>query len=642
MHGKLQHKGTTATDAEEEPAYLGVVQTHVLADGVKVDTSDRVIEPDVVTYTRNEGPPVYRPDSGVETADMLDELLQYIGTQHPDCLLHPGQPLNVPAEIPANRAEKVAEMGRRLQLQIDLENQTHAAFRPPGSKLYTSTTNSSVQGGGMVTHVAENQIKTSPEPHLHGVPQHHPHIVALGHASSLGALPSSRNSRSVGERRHSDARRISEVTPWEVSDTLALSTHNNNNNNRTSLTPMRRQGSSASGCSAAPPHHHGSAVSIAQKQTAPRHSVAASIAAQSVRESEVVKGKEDPNMHLKTYMMVRPPPTQKALPAFQRSRLLLSHLGLLHFDSLKEDFFHLLGKSPALYRDIKGVDKKFGREVLKVAVIYVAHGQEDEQSIFRNEQGSIQYDEFVSSLGWEIDLAQHPGYVGGLERNQVNGSRATYFCNSTLEMIFHDVTKMPTDPLDPKHLKKKRHIGNDHIHIVWNEHIREYRRNTIGGDFGNAQIVITPLTSSLYSIQIHRDQKVATFGPLINRMVVSKPCLGPLVRLTAIHAYRAALAAPSPSPANSTSQQQHAHPNQHVLVASPGTPSVAMVRALGGVLRHPYAQRAADIRTITSRHKVAKWTYEKVIESVFMTTEEGGSGGGVMMKPSGGAIVSAM
>ncbi len=47
-------------------------------------------------------------------------------------------------------------------------------------------------------------------------------------------------------------------------------------------------------------------------------------------------------------------------PQFQRSRLLLSHLGFLNFNGLKKSNMHLLAKSPALYRDIKGLDKKFG------------------------------------------------------------------------------------------------------------------------------------------------------------------------------------------------------------------------------------------------------------------------------------------
>lgn len=97
---------------------------------------------------------------------------------------------------------------------------------------------------------------------------------------------------------------------------------------------------------------------------------------------------------------------------------------------------------------------------MKIGLIYVGHGQEDEQSILQNNRGSERYNAFVNSLGWEIDIATHTGYLGGLERNLTNGTRAAYYCSSTIEMIFHDVTKMPTDTSDPKQLKKVRTIEN--------------------------------------------------------------------------------------------------------------------------------------------------------------------------------------
>ena len=41
------------------------------------------------------------------------------------------------------------------------------------------------------------------------------------------------------------------------------------------------------------------------------------------------------------------------------------------------------------------------RETHKMAVIYVAAGQEDKQSVLSNTAGSAAYEHFVSGLGWE-------------------------------------------------------------------------------------------------------------------------------------------------------------------------------------------------------------------------------------------------
>lgn len=60
------------------------------------------------------------------------------------------------------------------------------------------------------------------------------------------------------------------------------------------------------------------------------------------------------------YVHVRPMPHPNTDTSFLRSRLLLSHLGHMSFDGVKDGCFYLLGKSPAFYRDIKVLDRKHG------------------------------------------------------------------------------------------------------------------------------------------------------------------------------------------------------------------------------------------------------------------------------------------
>ncbi|CAG8737298.1 27528_t:CDS:2, partial [Racocetra persica] len=312
----------------------------------------------------------------------------------------------------------------------------------------------------------------------------------------------------------------------------------------------------------------------------------------------------------KSFIPVLPPEAEKPTEPYQLCRLFLSHFGWLDPEALKDDSICMLNKSSNLFRDIRFLDKKHAREVIKVALLYVGPGQENEKSILHNTNGSPLYDEFVESLGWEIELATHPGYLGGLERNATNGLTSIYYCTSTLEIIFHDVTKMPTDLTDPKQLRKvmlllalrhisfhmltllfhyqKRHIGNDHVHIVFNEHSRDYRKTTIGGDFGNAQIIVTPLPNGLFSIDIYRDNKIPPFGPLLHGMVVSKNVLGPLVRQTAVQAFRNSLR------------------NIH-------SSNITMCH-------NSYMERASDISLITGRHKNPNCnTYEAFMSKFFVS-----------------------
>lgn len=46
------------------------------------------------------------------------------------------------------------------------------------------------------------------------------------------------------------------------------------------------------------------------------------------------------------------------------------------------------------------------RETHKIAVFYVAEGQEDKHSILSNTAGSQAYEDFVSGLGWEVRSCQ--------------------------------------------------------------------------------------------------------------------------------------------------------------------------------------------------------------------------------------------
>ena len=44
------------------------------------------------------------------------------------------------------------------------------------------------------------------------------------------------------------------------------------------------------------------------------------------------------------------------------------------------------------------------RQTYKVAVLYVALGQEDKRSILRNTCGSREFEDFVAGLGWEVSV----------------------------------------------------------------------------------------------------------------------------------------------------------------------------------------------------------------------------------------------
>ncbi|XP_064421031.1 ral GTPase-activating protein subunit alpha-1 isoform X4 [Latimeria chalumnae] len=272
-------------------------------------------------------------------------------------------------------------------------------------------------------------------------------------------------------------------------------------------------------------------VCISEKQ---ENDVINAILKQNTAEREFVeKHFSDLNMRA---MDQEEPLSQTPQSAFYYCRLLLNILGMNSWD--KRSSFHLLKKNEKLLRELKNLDSRQCRETHKIAVFYVAEGQEDKHSILTNTGGSQEYEDFVAGLGWEVNLTNHCGFMGGLQRNKSTGLTTPYFATSTVEVMYHVSTRMPSDS-DDSLTKKLRHLGNDEVHIVWSEHSRDYRRGIIPTEFGDVLIIIYPMKNHMYTIQIMKKPEVPFFGPLFDGAIVDGKVLPAMVCATAINASRA-------------------------------------------------------------------------------------------------------
>ncbi|XP_026085064.1 ral GTPase-activating protein subunit alpha-2-like isoform X2 [Carassius auratus] len=242
---------------------------------------------------------------------------------------------------------------------------------------------------------------------------------------------------------------------------------------------------------------------------------------------------EDPSIRAERQ---REPTHHEPKSPFYLCRLLLNDLGMNSWDRRKS--FHLLKKNSKLLRELKNLDSRQCRETHKIAVFFIGEGQEDKCSILSNTEGRQAYEDFVSGLGWEVNLATHCGFMGGLQRNGSTGSTAPYYATSNVEVIFHVSTRMPSDSEDSI-TKKLRHLGNDEVHIVWSEHTRDYRRGIIPTDFGDVLIIIYPMKNHMFFVQIMKKPQVPFFGPLFDGAIVTGALLPSLVRATCINASRA-------------------------------------------------------------------------------------------------------
>ena len=256
-----------------------------------------------------------------------------------------------------------------------------------------------------------------------------------------------------------------------------------------------------------------------------------------IEEDEQVMQKMQENVPPPQYWDMACPVPQLPIGTYHYCRTLLSHLGLLSCDNLGAISL-LTGDPEKVERSLTQLDRTISREVIKVGIIYLKEGQEEQYGVLANDASDRTplFYEFVRSVGWPIDLETHRAYLGGLDPKLTTGVTAPYFASSTTEIVFHDITSMPTSSSEPGQIHKKRHVGNDNVHVVWTEHLRDYNPRTIISEFNDVHIVVYPLLNGLFKIHVFQKENVELFGPLMHGMCVTKESLPFLIRATCVMA----------------------------------------------------------------------------------------------------------
>ena len=228
-------------------------------------------------------------------------------------------------------------------------------------------------------------------------------------------------------------------------------------------------------------------------------------------------------------------------------------VGMLDQDDINEkpstsnDTPLLIPNSDGIKMAIKSLDRIHAHETHKVGVMYIGPGQADnEQLILSNEFGSLRYADFLHGLGTLIplrDIDKSCTFLGGLSPEDGDGEFSYMWEDDVMQVIFHVATMMPNRENDPKCSKKKRHIGNDFVAIVYNNSGdgSNYKLGTVKGQFIYACVVITPLDEGSNRVEIVcRPELDEPLGHVKEAKTVSDRNLAILVRQQALHCSLAA------------------------------------------------------------------------------------------------------
>ncbi|KAJ2910183.1 Tuberous sclerosis 2-like protein [Coemansia aciculifera] len=180
-----------------------------------------------------------------------------------------------------------------------------------------------------------------------------------------------------------------------------------------------------------------------------------------------------------------------------------AYQGLQHIDPPKM----LPVQAETIARAIRNFDTISPIDTYKICVIYVGPGQTTEREILLNQQGSPAYWDFLRGLGRIERLNGLKGFAGGLDTSGQDGDgRYTIRWRDLIaQLMFHVGTLIPAqDGKQEQFIRKKAHMGNDYVQIVFNESGRDYVFDTIPSQCNYVQIIVTPVDGRISSREEYR------------------------------------------------------------------------------------------------------------------------------------------
>ncbi|XP_035507921.1 U2 small nuclear ribonucleoprotein A' [Morone saxatilis] len=178
--------------------------------------------------------------------------------------------------------------------------------------------------------------------------------------------------------------------------------------------------------------------------------------------------------------------------------------------------------SPVLYPKasqlIVNYDEHDVNNTFKFGVIYQRFGQVSEEELFRNNEETPAFTEFLQLLGDTVELQDFKGFRGGLDVSHgQTGSQSVYTVHRQQEIMFHVSTKLPFTEGDTQQLQRKRHIGNDIVAVVFQEEATPFVPDMIASNFLHAFILVQVEAPGSdgpsYKVSVTAREDVPPFGP---------------------------------------------------------------------------------------------------------------------------------
>ncbi|KAJ3171866.1 Ral GTPase-activating protein subunit alpha-1 [Irineochytrium annulatum] len=154
----------------------------------------------------------------------------------------------------------------------------------------------------------------------------------------------------------------------------------------------------------------------------------------------------------------------KSLAEIAQSELFLAQIGYLSLANREK--LKPLAMTDQFFKELEKFDMLPERECLSVSVIFCRSAEDGTDDILTRRTISQDFDQFLTTLGWPVNIATHEGFRGSLTNSICE--TAPYYASTTIEVIFHSPyhIHLPSDGILPSsdsrniaYLSKRRMTG---------------------------------------------------------------------------------------------------------------------------------------------------------------------------------------
>ncbi|XP_050432904.1 GTPase-activating Rap/Ran-GAP domain-like protein 3 [Adelges cooleyi] len=175
--------------------------------------------------------------------------------------------------------------------------------------------------------------------------------------------------------------------------------------------------------------------------------------------------------------------------------------------------------APDIQKDLLLLEEQEGSVNFKFGVLYTKPNQLTDDEMLSNENGSEEFNQFVSLLGNRVRLKGWDKYRGGLDvKGDMTGDYSAYTIYEGHEIMFHVSTMLPYSKDNRQQVERKRHIGNDIVNIVYvdggTSQMSQFNPAFIKSQFTHVfALVAYDSVEKWYKLVIYSEESVPLFGP---------------------------------------------------------------------------------------------------------------------------------